>query len=192
MSVWDVSCLWVGIFLAAPFPGSAPLPSCPDTRLSACLPFLQVHSLLGGRMHQGAAWRWHCSHLPAKLKERNHQLAPRAANRPKTHRGQLSLVNSDPERILQHASGRVPQCPPAEPQTWKDFRVNFNNTGQLPLPLYGHESGYVPPSCPALCVAKFRSGNSFTSQSPLTVSSLLGLAFQYEAKTNNQRNFIYL
>lgn len=71
-----------------------------------------------------------------------------SANRSKTHRGQLSLVNSDPERILQHASGRAPQCPPAEPQTWKDFRVNLNNTGQLPLPLYGHESGYVPPSCP--------------------------------------------
>lgn len=70
------------------------------------------------------------------------------------------------------------------------FQSNWHNAGELPLTLFGHESGYVLPSRPLLHV-------STRLLLPLTAWNALSVHYwcmhlQLQSKTNNHRVIIYL
>lgn len=197
MSVWDVPSLRVGIFFC-----SSLFWLCLTACRLHCPPFCRLIRFKVAVYTTWAAWWQRCGHLAPTAKERHHQLVSGGsssvtfANRPIRHVevschlspltflqtlqceiGNVLLVNHTLSKILKKLKQSKPRM---------DMKVDM----------------WRPSLLPALCVAKFQSGNSCTSQSPpgfcshwqsaLLCQFITGACIPLQSKTNNHRVIIYL
>ena len=188
MSVEDVTCLRAGILLPTPFSGSA----------SLHLLFSASPGLSKVAVH--IRWRMARALRPSasqpRTKECSHQLVSRAA-----------LLSPRPTELKEEVSCHL--CPLAlYAATWNHNALPVNHKlGRisellkqyvgLPLPLYGHESEYVPSGCFSL-----QQSSGVETQCPQGLWSLwqpvqlwqfiTGACIPLKSKTNNHRVIIYL
>lgn len=147
--VCNASWLWASVILAAPFPGSALQSILQGTRLPFCRLILpQVALCIRGRLLEALQL--------SAAKQRHHQLARRAPllSPLLTHLSNIGGIALScqiwPPANAAEWNQRQATMPPRWTINLERFQSDSNNTEKLPLSLYGHESEYVPASCP-LC-----------------------------------------
>ncbi len=91
----------------------------------------------------------------------------------------------------QHEISSMPQCPPGEPQTWKDFRVIETIQASFLCPCMDMKVDMCRPAVlpeqpnsgvETLSQVKVHGASAPTDSLRGSVSSLLELAFHYKAK----------
>lgn len=208
MSIRDVSCLRVGIFRAAPFSWFCST-ACLHVHLPACLPCFAGSFSLRWQFTSGAAWWWHCGHLPPEPKECHHQLASRAALLSPLlmdlrHAGvscHLSTLTLNECRnmksvarhyalLLNHKLGKISewlkQYRPASSApvwTWK-----WMCAAQL-SPLHSRQPNS---GVETLSQVKVHGGFCSHWQPPRLCQFITGACIPLQSKTNNHRVIIYL